>query len=1189
MFFKKIEIHGFKSFCHKTLIDLDKGLTIIVGPNGCGKSNIFDAVRWVLGEQSAKSLRGGRMGDVIFGGSAMQKPMGFSKVTITISNETKILPIDFTEIDITRRLFTDGESEYLINKKACRLKDIHELLMDTGAGTSSYSIMEQGKVDQIITSKPIERRAIFEEAAGITKYQSKKDEAQRKLQRTEEDLLRITDLLSELKKQVGSLKRQANKAERYKELTDELKKLEVQLLYKRFLELSDRNKEIEKEFDEKSKQVIEITTLIAKLEAEQSESSLQSESLNKKLLESNNSKYEFRSNIEKCQSNLELNNSQISNIENLVGKLNTEISQLKAQQTIQVEEISKLSKDLKELDAEIDKEEKKHKEILEHFEVSKGVLKDKIERKSTLVVQIRDLQMLINNLHNELELAKKFKEKFVADKKLIEKQKKELTEKLSSMNDYLDEEREDIRNINIEISSCEKEEVKIDEKLEGLIQSIPKAEQELIELNNEKLTYESRLKALMELQESYEGFSKGVKEILSSAHNGELKGICGVVASLITTEEKYEIAMESALGSGMQNIVIESSEDAKNAIDYLKLKNAGKATFLPLDLIKPFDRYESKDIQSQQGVVGWAIELIEFDDKFKKIAEYLLGNVVIVETLEDAIRLEKMGIRHRYVSLVGDILNPGGSMIGGSYIKSGILGRERELKQYEKEVSRLKSSTEKLQKELDSENEKFNDLNEKKLNLQSSVQKFALIKVSKLKDVDKLITDINNLEKELIQIDDKIKESEDNLLKLENENNQIFGKIEITQKELGTIQIEHSQLEKETIGKDSELDELNKTITDIKVHLASLKERKESTINRMKYLELEVQNSYKLVDEKESEIKTLTQKKNEIFKEIERLSEKIKELEGEHKRLEEICESLNQEKESLVSGLTKLGSELSIQQRNKNILQNELHETDVKKTEFKVQLDNIRKQAEEKFMKGFDELVKEIESLDMDADAIYQQIMDIRKKIEDMGPVNLLAIEEYDQSKERHDFMVEQEKDLSEAKETLIKTIKKIDETIIEMFQKSFSIVREHFKEMFRRLFGGGQADLILTDSENVLEAGVDIVAKPPGKKLQTINLLSGGEKALTAIALLFALFLEKPSPFCVLDEIDAPLDDANIDRFKTLISEFSKTTQFIIITHNKQTMELADTLYGVTMEEPGVSKIISVKFEELDDKMLVG
>ncbi len=1189
MFFKKIEIHGFKSFCHRTIISFDKALTIIVGPNGCGKSNIFDGIRWVLGEQSAKSLRGGRMGDVIFNGSATQRPMGFAKVSLTVMNERKILPIDFSEIDITRRLFTNGESTYLLNKKACRLKDITELLMDTGAGTSAYSIMEQGKVDQIISSKPLERRVIFEEAAGITKYKAKKEEAQRKLQRTEEDHLRITDILVELKKQVGSLKRQANKAERYKELMESLKKLEMQLLYMRFLELVEKSKEVESNFDAKSNELIEVNTIITKLEADQSETSIQSETVNKKLLESTNSKFEITNNIEKCQSSLELNNSQIKNIEELVEKLTKEVSQLKEQEKIQVEEIAKLSKESEELESKIKEEDEKHTEILKRFEVSKEALRDKIELKSSLVVQIRDKQISINNLNNELEVSAKFNTQYSGEKKILEKQKKEVGDKLTEVKAFLDEEREDIQSINAEISNCEKEEVKIDEKVGSLSESIKQSDQKLSELYSEKRTFESKLKALMELQESYAGFSKGVKTVLSATQNGSLKGICDVVASLITTEEKYEIAIESALGSGMQNIVTENSEDAKNAIDYLRSKNAGKATFLPLDLIEPFKTKKTSDIENQQGVLGWAIDLVEFDDKFKKIAEYLLGNVVIVETLEDGIRLEKKGIRHRYVSLEGDILNPGGSMIGGSYIKSGILGRERELKKYSRNVSRLEGTINNLQKEVDSEKEKLNNLNERKIDLKNNIQKFALVKVSKLKDIDKVITDINNLENQLVEIDNKIKEVDENINKLESQNKDLLSKIEESKNELEQIQKQHLQLEQETLGKDTELDELNKAITEIKVHIASFKERKEATLNKVGYLEQEVQDSYRLVAEKEKEIESLSKKKEEISSEIEKSKKKLEELNEEQKRFEEICASLNEEKESVIEGLNKLSSEISEQQRNKNILQNELHEIDVKKTELKVQLDNIKNQAEEKFLKNFDDISEEIEQVDRNTDEIYEEITNIREKVEAMGPVNLLAIEEYKELKERYDFMIEQEKDLLEAKDTLIKTIKKIDETITEMFQKSFSVVREHFKDTFRRLFGGGQADLVLTDSENILDAGVDIVARPPGKKLQNINLLSGGEKALTAIALLFALFLEKPSPFCVLDEIDAPLDDANIDRFKKLIKEFSKTTQFIIITHNKQTMELADTLYGVTMEEPGVSKLISVKLTEIDDKLLVG
>ncbi|HOE62487.1 MAG TPA: chromosome segregation protein SMC [Candidatus Sumerlaeota bacterium] len=1190
MFLKRVELTGFKSFAAKTAVEFLPGVSIIVGPNGCGKSNIFDAVRWVLGEQSAKSLRGTKMDDVIFAGSASFKALSYAQVTLVISNENKKIPLDFAEISVTRRLFKTGESEYLLNKVNCRLKDIVDLFRDTGVGMDAYSFMEQGRVDQIIKSKPQDRRFIFEEAAGISKYKARKEEALRKLIRTEEDLLRVSDLIEEVRKNAESLKRQASKAERYKRLTAEYNEIEKRLLILRTQHLKEMSALVESQYGDVQARHAELSAKIAKLNSQNEESRSQSDTLTQELSESQSLAFELNTEIEKNRHQISLFKERIENADQTSAKLDIELADDRKRAAAFEQSIENIQNDFHNSEKILKETETAYQEKKARFESLKQTRQQRLleleERRAEQSRHTTDKSRLQNEMRYVEAMLSQLQTQIMENKEVVASEKNQLDELLAS----LGERRQSLQTCEGEISAIREtinaalSELKLKDsdynngcaEHQGLVARLRDAE--------------SRLRALEELKQNYEGFERGVKTIMKAAEKGEMDGFGMTIASCITIPERYEQAMEIALGAGLQAIVSSDIEKAQCALDYLKEKKAGQAGFLPKD----FAYFENtnghmKPILDSEGVIDLARNLVEADEEQKPLFDALLGDTLIVDNLCTARRLISEGKRARFITLEGDCVEKNGLIIGGSEKRSGILSRERESRDLVKQIAQMKKQSQDLSQRLDLAKSEIESIRFRIDNLNAKLHARELDKAALLKDVDAAEKKYQDKLNALRTIEDKIAQNNSELGRYQQTIEQNIKQISALEQKIQSTQKIMDDLISSIDADKNEQEQLDETVSGLLMEQTRQRERYTALQQRLSAAKADLQSCRAAISKKSDEIKTIVERKAETIVSLKNTKETIQSLVCEKEELEREISLRVQERDTLILQLKKLGQEVSVLQRDFNEVQNTLHELDLKRTQHSTQLENLSQQAEEKFQKNLDAIVQEAGEVNGDRDQLINQMGEIKDKIDHIGPINAAAIDQYQDAIERYEFLASQQKDLTDAKDSLKKTIAHIDQTTTQLFNEAFEKIREYFVETFRTLFNGGRADLIVVhDPEHPnQEPGIDIIAQPPGKKLQNISLLSGGEKSLASVALLFAIFKFKPSPFCLLDEIDASLDDANVERFKELLLEFAHKTQFIVVTHNKQTMALADTVYGVTMEEKGVSKLVSVKFENIEQTQL--
>lgn len=1013
MYFNKMELAGFKSFADKTEIKFDNGVTAIVGPNGCGKSNVGDAIRWVLGEQSSKSLRGNSMQDVIFSGTEKRKSLSYCEVTLYFNNQDRIFDLDYDEISVTRKLYRSGESEYQINKNQCRLKDIINLFFDSGIGRDGYSIIGQGKVEEIISSKPEARRKIFEEAAGIAKFKSRKEEAERKLERTRENLTRIRDIISEIERQLGPLKKQAETAKQYLAFRDALKDLEINAYIFQY----EHSGEVKEQINER------MNGLLEELSLRQAE------------IVGANQKYDD------CMADL-------SSIDVELKRLNDQILIL----TVGMEKQS-------------------------------GEAKLMQERVNSIKSQNEKINLDILNLKNSI--AKNNAEKEYKLKRQIE---------LNSTAKEIEENSGEYSEIVQEYSKLKVLEVNVNGQ-------IKQTEQNLNNLNAKIQVYENRKRLLEEMQAEFEGYAHAVKKLLKdSEKNTEIKNkIVGVLASLVKVPEKFETAIEVALGSAVQNIVTLNEEHAKSLINYLKTNKMGRATFLPITSMKP--RYlsqETRNLLTVKGCLGIACEVISYSPQIKNVVENLLGSTVIVDTLETAVNLAKNSkFSFKIVTLDGDVVNPTGSMTGGSRKSDAVnlISRDREITTLANEIENAKVDFSNQQRILNTLNQKLDSVREK------------------LEELDK-----------------------------KKNSSELNEAVRITEIRM----------------------ELNSIETDFK--------RIDSAINEAKHLiainqqQLEQNNCY--IEQEEQNIKAFIENNNNI---------------GTKTKLESIKHEQGKIEEKKIS----LQDSLKIISANKEKIMADINSINDKKVRIEVELTKLLTDMETMQERIYEEYeltyttCQEFKRDDFDFEKALPEISRLKKEINKLGYVNVNAIEDSKAIMERYNELSTQAEDLEKAEADTTKVIQELADEMSTKFTEQFAKINANFKITFKELFGGGNASLELVGSDDVLEAGVDINAEPPGKKLQNITLLSGGEKALTAIAILFAILKLRPMPFCLLDEIEAALDEANVERFAQYLRRFSNDTQFIVVTHRKPTMELADSLYGVTMEEKGVSRLVSVKLSE--------
>ena len=1181
MYLKRLELQGFKSFADKTVLEFMPGITSVIGPNGSGKSNISDSIRWVLGEQSMKSLRGSKSLDIIFAGTQNRKSLGFAEASLVFDNSDGTLPIEYTEVTVTRKIYRSGETGYYINKTPCRLKDVLELFMDTGIGKDGYSIIGQGKIDEILSNKSEDRRHIFEEAAGIVKYRTRKQEAEKKLEHTKLNLLRINDILAEIESNIEPLKVQSEKAKKYLNLREELKSIEIGLFiyniekYKKELEEIVKDEEIyNSQCSEEEGKLESIKNLKETLKAEIDE-------ITNNIEQISNLGFESQKEIEMLNSDINVAKTRISNNKENKERLEKEIEEFEER--------------IKELEEEIKQKQEKRLNLKENKEKFEKELKEKEEEleKLTKTLSQKELEIEKNKQQVEENVDRKYNLQSDINTEKIniengEKREKQIASEIATNISELDStrlEKEDISKTFYEIEDKRNKilnnQKEINDKKQKAETKIKEYERNITILQNEVRMKETRLKFLIETEKEKEGYIKSVKNLLKDTEtNKELgKGMHGVLANIIEVPEQYQTAIEMCLGMSLQNIVTDTEEDAKKLVEHLRKNNLGRASFLPISSVrgKKLDKIKIKE----EGYVGIASDLIKYDKKYQDIIENLLGRTVIVDKMETAIKIAKQNkYAFRIITLEGDVINPSGAITGGSVAKKtvNILGRGREIEKLQKEIKKKNKKIESLEEEKKDFEKSIVDIFEESKNLEKELQE---IDITYATEKQKLLSIEQNISKLETRIS-KLKEEKENIKKQKEESN---IKIENTKKEIERLNKETEEITKvineyASLNKDNQkyIDDLNFDITNLKISVSSFDESESSIDEIQERINQDIENSRKSIENKKVQIEKLKQDDFNLEKSIEETKEKIEEIkqnvETSGTKIEELKNSRIQKNKKLEE------KEKEITEKFNQIedLKAQIVKVDVKKTKLEEEINNIINKMWEEYETTPNnvEEYKKPENVAL----TQKQVNSLRKEMRELGSVNLDSIEEYKSLKERYDFMNEQRLDLENTMAKLRKVIQEMTTTMKEQFKKQFEVINKNFSEVFKELFGGGKAELSLEDEENILECGINITVQPPGKKLQNMMLLSGGEKAFTAIALLFAILKMNPAPFCVLDEIEAALDDVNVYRFAEYLKKFSKQTQFLVITHRKGTMEAADTVYGVTMEENGISKLLSMKLK---------
>lgn len=1182
MSFKRLEVSGFKSFADKLKVDFNPGITAIVGPNGCGKSNVGDAIRWVLGEQSAKNLRGSNMQDVIFKGSQNRKGLSFCEVSLVFDNAEKIFNTDYDEVVLTRKLYRSGEREYQLNRTPCLLKDITNLLHDSGIARDGYSIIGQGKVQEIIDSKPENRRAIFEEAAGIAKFKIRKEEAERKLERYKENIIRLQDIMTEIEHNLKPLKKQADDAKIYLNLREELKVLEVNSYLYQHDTTNEVKQALQDKIDGYAEEVSLKTNQINESISKHNKSMETIKDIDKQIAEIRDSILTLTVDLEKEAGNYRLAQEKLSYLGEQVlrvseeleqdkkrfSQINTELLDLQSQKNQKIEELNRLR-------AQVDEISNIYASVLEELSIlekqadsSQQKMLSEIDKISDIKTRSAKIELEKNaNNQRQTELLNRqasIKEKLNLSQNL-ENQAKEQKEQAETLEKSLKQEMSAIKTNKMEL--MEEQEV----------------HKNILSKNiREQASLESRSKMLDEMITEYEGFNGTVKKLLTDSNkNPKLKQkVVGVIAELMKVPKEYETAIEMALGSAVQNVVTQSEDDAKMLVAYLKQNNLGRATFLPINSLKPrFISDSFKPYLKTNGCFGVASEVISYEKTLKPIFDGLLGSTVIVQNMEVAINLAKQTkFSFKIVTLDGDIINPAGSITGGSKKTTinNLLSRDRE-------VEELKQKLSKIQKDIEQEKVMLSKYESLILNLDKKYEQLT----KQLQDCEitleikqnayiankdrnaELKLELDETQEELAKLETKqkylIEETKNIEVQKRSQNINADGKIDLTRNEQlrqkrDKLNMELTELKVQIASKESALSAIENDITRLLSEQASLNENIDENENLL-IKNKKTMESAQILGASKDEAAVLEKQQK-----IARLKEKVAEMEQAKNGIHQILDKIEEEREKLNSELAKA--------------QEKQFQEEAKLGQIDINLENMK----EKIYEDYELTYNTASSLRMenyDHKQSLGRISELKKEIGKLGYVNVNAIEDSKLMEERYDLYVKEMDDLQKAENDVLDIIKDLNTQMTEKFEVAFNKINSNFTTIFKQLFGGGNARLVLTEGEDVLTAGVEIIAEPPGKKLQNLTLLSGGEKALTAIAILFAILKLRPMPFCLLDEIEAALDDANVERFAKYLHNFAQDTQFIVITHRKPTMELADSLYGVTMEEEGVSKIVSVRLSE--------
>ena len=1186
MLLKSLELHGFKTFPDRIKLSFDKGITSIVGPNGSGKSNISDAIRWVLGEQSAKTLRCSKMEDVVFNGTDKRKKTGYAEVTLSIDNKDRILPFDGDEVAVTRRYYRSGESEYMINKATVRLRDIHELFMDTGLGRDGYSMIGQGKIDSIVASKSEERREIFEEASGISRYRYRKTEAERKLKSTEENLVRLRDIVGELEDRVGPLKKQSEKAQKFLVLSEEKKGLEIAL----WLNTLDNSANIIKEQDDKID--------IQRAQYENAEQELANISSETESIYLKNG--EITSKIDTIRRNISQFESEVSNNNALISVANNDIEHNKETITRLETEIEQLDNSFTEIESQI-KEKKENVEKLKlNIEEKQKEYNEVSENLNTISVDASRSGDELQELNSKLaELSQKS-----ANAKVVlltsDSSINELNERIESLNSSLSE-----KESNLETTSKMLEDYKAQgkdsaEKVEMLSNSIKGLE---LKINNlkaknenskgeiDKLTLDSneklrRANILEDLEKNLEGFAHSVKTVMNLSRHGKIGGIHGPVSRLIKVPTDYAVAIETALGGAMQNIVTGNEEDAKRAIRTLKENKGGRATFLPIATIKP--RYLNENgIDSCFGFVGVASDLCDCKDEYKGILQNLLGKIVIAEDLNSAVSIaKKYSYRFKVVTLDGQVVNAGGSLTGGSLNKrTGLLSRASEIEKYRKEAKALADKADELKEQYSNSQQEFAkyeaDILGTRGDLSTEQQELIRLRTEYKacqNEYDSLVSSIDFTKNEIVECENKIS----NLQKDKETADKEFSAFE---EEIANIEKTTSNLTGNRLALTEKREQLSEKLQNIRLEIVTFEKDKEALISEIRTSEYNSQHQTERKENLRNQIVSVNSNIDIINKKIESYTNISNNYQDKIAEFNNAIEKLNGDKEKFEKKSVELRQKEKNLNSTREVSGRELARLEERKINLQKQYDDIIAKLWDEYeltKRQAEEISIEIENVS----TARKRLNEIKSSIRGLGSVNVSAIEEYKEVSERYEFLGAQVSDVEKSKNEIERLINNLTKQMKDAFIENFHEINKHFGETFKELFGGGTASLELANPDDILNSGIDIIAHPPGKIVVHLEALSGGEKALVAIALYFSIMKVRPAPFCVMDEIEAALDDVNVDRFAQYMRRMTDRTQFITITHRRGTMEESDVLYGVTMQDEGISKLLELRASEVAAKL---
>lgn len=1183
MYLKSIEMQGFKSFANKIVLDFHQGITGIVGPNGSGKSNVADAVRWVLGEQSAKQLRSENMQDVIFSGTETRHPLSYAYVAITMDNSDHVLPVEYEEVTVARRVYRSGESEYLINGAPCRLRDVHELFYDTGIGKEGYSIIGQGQIEKILSGKPEDRRELFDEAVGIVKYKKRKAASEKKLESEEANLVRINDILSELEGRVGPLKEQSDTAKEYLSCRERMKKLDINLylleterIEKETAEVAENEKTTGQDLSDSKAELESIRKEYEKIEETIREMDERTEEIHKEETESRDEENRLK--------------NQAALLEEQIRSAESSEQGLSDRRKSMQEALQKKEKEREEKQAEYEKQK-------EEYEKARSITEEKEQAHHDLTSSIDDLNQRIDENHekivsllNQKAEVKGEIQKYQAIRDQTNIRRTEIIQRVLSQKtneekaeNALKEAQETYLARDEDCRSSDEEKKKLSDEADQISWKMDESTASYQKITRDIHVLSSKRDALQSVMERYDGYQNSIRRVMEQKKN--IPGIIGVVSDLIQVDKKVETAIETALGGNIQNVVTEDESAAKAMIRFLKENRAGRATFLPLTSVHPKKDQGLDRFKNEPGVIGIASELVRTEDRYRDIMEYLLGRILVMDTLDHATSFaKKTGYRNHIVTLEGEYLRPGGSMTGGSFKNANnLLGRNRELQELQDAIKNAEEKAEEAKKELASEKEKLEEKRREiaeageasqKLLLERNTAEIALTQAKE--NLNEVKGQASSLTEEQEKIDQELSDLEESLRKVRetSENSEQMEKD--LEDEIKKFQEEVSEKQESANKAAGELSEsrlaeanVHQSLSFIEENLNRLDQERKESEEALSSLEKESRLTREEAEKKKEEIGKLTSSAEEAAKRYEALEQERKETVTKKESLNESYRGFFDKREEVsqrISGLDK-----------------ELYRLNTKHQKLDEELGYQNNYMWEEYELTLHSAMEERDPEMTDRNGMKRELSEVRDTIRKMGSVNVNAIEEYKEVFERYEFLKGQHDDLVAAKESLLSVIQDLDSGMRKQFKEGFEKIREEFDKAFRALFGGGHGTLELVDGEDLLETGIRIIAQPPGKKLQNMMQMSGGEKALTAISLLFAIQNLKPSPFCLLDEIEAALDDSNVDRFARYLHKLTKHTQFIVITHRRGTMNACDRLYGITMQEKGVSTLVSVSLIDKD------